>query len=195
MRRKQQEIADKTDIENLLKNIRVGRLATIGEDGFPYITPLNYVYYSDAIYFHCALKGQKLDNIRLNDKVGFEIDIPIAYLDTAFDTTMPPCEVGQFYQSVVIRGRAEIIVKMDEKVAALNALMASHEGVESYTGIKAESKAVALCAVVAVRIESMSGKANLAQKKSDADKKKLSSYFIQRGLPGDREAAVLIYGK
>ena len=29
-----------------------GRLATVGKDNVPYITPLNYACYDDAIYIH-----------------------------------------------------------------------------------------------------------------------------------------------
>lgn len=40
-----------------------GVLSTIGNDGQPYGVPLNYIYKDRAIYFHCAVAGQKLDNI------------------------------------------------------------------------------------------------------------------------------------
>lgn len=195
MRKKKLEVTDRLEIEALLKKCQVGRLATLGVDGYPYITPLNYVYFRDTVYFHCALKGEKLDNIRRQQKVCFEVDIPLAYLDTSYDKSMPPCEVGQFYQSVVIRGRAEIIDQMEEKIAALNALMASHEGVEVFRDITSESKAVAFCEVVAVRIDSLTAKANLAQMKTAAEKDRISSYLKKRDLPGDTEAAALLFEK
>lgn len=192
MRKKQREITAKNEIEALLQKGRVGRLATIGGDGFPYITPLNYVYWRDNIYFHCALAGEKLDNIRRDPRVCFEIDYPVAYLDTAFDPAMAPCEVTQFFQSIVIRGRAEVIEDVEEKCAALNALMASHENVAEFNKITADNKAVRLCHVVSIRIEQLTAKANLGQAKSDADKERLRAYFHQRNLPGDRDAAKLI---
>lgn len=192
MRRKLEEINDRQAIEAILKSARIGRLATLGEDGYPYITPVNYVYRQEAVYFHCALRGEKLDNIGRHAKVCFEVDIPLAYLDTRYDTNMPACDVGQFYQCVVMRGRAEIVENIAEKVAALNALMASHEEVAEFSGITAETPAVARCAVVAVRVESLSAKANLAQKKSATEKEKIRAYLQERGLPGDAEAAKLI---
>jgi nitroimidazol reductase NimA-like FMN-containing flavoprotein (pyridoxamine 5'-phosphate oxidase superfamily) len=153
---------------------------------------VNFVYLRGAIYFHCALQGEKLDNLARDPKVCFAVDRPLAYLDTGYDTSMSVCDVGQFYQSVVIRGRAEIIDEIGEKVDALNALMACHEGVPEFSAITALTPAVARCAVVAVRVESISAKANLAQKKSAADKGKIRTYLQQRGLPGDKEAAKLI---
>jgi hypothetical protein len=192
MRRKQSEITETKDIEGILTRGRVGRLATLGADGYPYITPVNYVYWQGAIYFHCSLQGEKLDNIRRNGKVCFEVDIPLAYLDTAYDPAMPVCDVGQFYQSVIIRGEADFVEQLDEKIGALNALMASHENVSHFSGITAETPAVRLCAVVAVRVASLSAKANLGQKKSAAEKEKIRRYLRQRDLPGDMEAAELI---
>ncbi len=192
MRRKQSEITDKEEIESILNKARVGRLATLGADGYPYITPVNYVYWRGAIYFHCSLQGEKLDNIRRDARVCFEVDIPLAYLDLGYDKSMPACEVGQFYQCVIMRGRAEIVEQADEKIAALNALMASHENVSQFSGITTETPAVKSCTVVAVRIESLSAKANLAQKKSEAERDKIRQYLRLRNLPGDREAAALI---
>lgn len=192
MRRKQSEITELKAIEQILTKGRVGRLATLGEDGYPYITPVNYVYWQDSIYFHSALKGEKLDNIYRNPKVCFEVDIPLAYLDTGFDRSMPVCDVGQFYQCVIIRGRAELVADLDEKVDALNGLMASHEEVAEFTAITPETRGVSGCAVVAVRVESLSAKANLAQKKSAEEKEKIRKYLESRGLPGDIDAAALI---
>jgi nitroimidazol reductase NimA-like FMN-containing flavoprotein (pyridoxamine 5'-phosphate oxidase superfamily) len=192
MRRKQDEITDQLEIEKILLGARVGRLATLGADGYPYITPVNFVYWQESIYFHCALKGEKLDNIDKHPKVCFEVDIPLAYLDTGYDKSMPACDVGQFYKCVIIRGLAECVSGTDEKVAALNALMASHEGVQAFSDITAETPAVSACTVVAVRVESLSCKANLARKKSEQEKEKIRTYLKTRGLPGDMEAAKLI---
>lgn len=192
MRRKFNEITEQKVIEGILQRARIGRLATLGQDGYPYITPVNYVYFRGGIYFHCARQGEKLDNLRRHPQVCFAVDLPLAYLDTAYDRDLPVCDVGQFYQSVVIRGRAEIIEDAVEKVQALNALMASHENAAGFAAITAVTPAVALCTVVAVRVESISAKANLAQKKSSGEKEKIRSYLRHRGLPGDKETAELI---
>lgn len=192
MRRRQCEVTEKKDIESILERCRIGRLATAGADGYPYITPLNYVYWQGSLYFHCAHKGEKMDNLLRDPRVCFEVDIPLAYKGTDFDPQGPACQVHQFYHSAIVRGRAEVVVDITEKVAALNALMASHEGVADFARITAELPEVAACAVVAVRIERLSGKSDLAQKKSEADKEKIREYLQQRNLPGDAEAARLI---
>ncbi len=192
MRRSQCEVKEKDKVEDILGRCRIGRLATIGADGYPYVTPLNYVYWNGAVYFHCARKGEKLDNIAADARVCFEVDIPLAYKGTDCDPDSPACNVHQFYHSVIIRGRAEVIDDASEKVAALNALMAVHEGVAGFNRITAADPEVAACHVVAVRIERMTGKSDLAQKKNAADKERIRSYLEKRGLTGDLEAAGLI---
>jgi len=188
MRRKQCLVTDPEVITEILHQCTIGRLATIGIDGYPYITPVNYVFWDGAVYFHCARKGEKTDNILRDPKVCFEVDIPLAYLDTHFDPTQPACQVHQFYHSVIIRGKAEIVEDLQEKVGALNALMASHEKKEGYSAITKDTKAVAACSVVAVRMESLSAKSDLAQKKDDITKQRIADYLEQRNRPGDGEA-------
>ncbi len=194
MKRKNCQITERDKIDAILARGRVGRMATAGTDGYPYITPVNYVYYSGSIYFHCARAGEKLDNLRVDPRVCFEVDIPLAYLDLDYYGDNPEgCGVTQFYHSVIIRGKAEIVEDIDEKVTALNKLVASHEPEgRRFQTITAETKAVKLCEVVAVRIERLSGKSELAQKKSTEEKNKLSSFLKNRDLPGDSEAADLI---
>lgn len=193
MRRSQCAVTDPVEITRILTRCTVGRLATIGIDGYPYITPVNYVYSQSSIYFHCTTQGEKTDNILRNPKVCFEVDIPLAYLDTGFDANRPACQVHQFYHSVIIRGTAEIVEDIEEKVAALNALMASHENNPGFAKITAQTPAVGICSVVAVRIGSLSAKSDLAQKKTEEEKKRIAEYLQARKLPGDEEAARLIW--
>jgi hypothetical protein len=195
MRRKQCEITDPEKIREILTRCTVGRLATCGRDGYPYITPVNYVYHNDSIYFHCAHQGEKIDNIRASNRVCFEVDIPLAYLDLPFDPARPPCQVHQFYHCVIIRGRAMIIEDLAEKVAALNALMAAHERRPDFNLITNDTPAVSLCTVVAVRVETMSCKSDLAQKKSEDERQRIGDYLRDRNFPGDAEAARLLAEK
>ena len=196
MRRKQCEITDRAEVDAILVRCRVGRIATSGVDGYPYITPVNYVYHDGSIYFHCARAGEKLDNLKRDSRVCFEVDIPLAYLDLDYYGDSPEsCGVTQFYHCVIIRGRAEIVRDIDEKTEVLTALVASHEpDGRKFQEITSETKAVTLCEVVAVRIESISGKRELAQNKSDEERRSLGSFLKKRNWPGDGEAAELVEG-
>ena len=70
VRRKDREIIAQEAVD-VLNAAEFGVLSTVDPEGQPYGVPLSFVYNNDAIYFHCALNGHKLDNIALNSKVSF----------------------------------------------------------------------------------------------------------------------------
>lgn len=72
MRRIKQQMTDEACIALLQKAPR-GVLAVLGDGGYPYTVPLDFVYDDGKIYFHCAKEGHKLDAIRKNDKVCFTV--------------------------------------------------------------------------------------------------------------------------
>ncbi|MCD7978744.1 MAG: pyridoxamine 5'-phosphate oxidase family protein [Tannerellaceae bacterium] len=93
----------KADIEAILIAEKVGRLATQNPDGFPYITPVHFVYYNERIYIHGLCKGQKISNIKQNSKVGFEVDKMEGLI-----LSDKPCDVNTAYESVIIQGEASL---------------------------------------------------------------------------------------
>jgi uncharacterized protein len=188
MRRAQSEIKDQQQIKDILSKETIGRMATIGADGFPYITPVNYVYHNDKIYFHCAHKGEKMDNICRDNKVCFEIDIPLAYMEVAFNRMNSGCKVHQLYKCVIIRGRARVVDNVKTKIDALNALVASHEGNRNFSPITPEEKLAKACSVVEISPESISCKADLIQNAPQEDRRNIAANLADRGLPGDLEA-------
>lgn len=70
LRRKDREIPP-GEAEALLARGEYGVLSTVGVDGQPYGMPLSYAYRNNAIYFHCALEGHKLENLEHSPKVSF----------------------------------------------------------------------------------------------------------------------------
>ena len=58
-------------IKEFLNEEHVGRISSIDENGFPQIIPMNFVFLNDTVYMHSHVKGEKLDNIFRNNKVGF----------------------------------------------------------------------------------------------------------------------------
>ncbi|MEK0327593.1 MAG: pyridoxamine 5'-phosphate oxidase family protein, partial [Nitrosopumilus sp.] len=68
------EIKSKEKIKEFLDKEHVGRIASIDENGYPQIIPMNFVFLGDAIYMHSHTKGEKLENVTRNEKVGFEVD-------------------------------------------------------------------------------------------------------------------------
>jgi len=63
---------NENEIEDLLKQQVVGRIGCHA-DNTPYIVPVNYAYKDNNIYAHSA-KGTKIDYMRKNPQVCFQVD-------------------------------------------------------------------------------------------------------------------------
>ena len=188
MRRKHCEITDPQDIERILDSTTIGRLATNGADGYPYITPVNFVYHEGNIYFHSALRGEKVDNLIRDPKVCFEADIPLAYLDTGFDPERRICHLHQYYHSVIIRGMASIVPDGPLKVGALNALVTKHERGVNHELVNAEMSGYNACKVVKIEPTFISAKSDLGQNKSREERLSVAQCLKSRNRPGDLKA-------
>ena len=188
MRRKHSEVTDPTEIERILSLTNIGRMATIGRDGYPYITPVNFVNLNGNIYFHCAPKGEKLDNLRQNPRVCFEVDVPLAYIDRALDPTRPTCQLHQYYHCVIIRGKGSVVEDKTLKATALNALVAKHEGNAAFEPVNADMPDFRACHVVEIKPESVSAKSDFGQNKPEEKRRAIAAYLYKRNQPGDREA-------
>jgi hypothetical protein len=111
MRRKRQQMSDE-EARELLKNGKYLVLAVSGDDGYPYSVPLSYFYEDNAVYFHCARSGHKLDAIKANPKVSFCV---------VGDSQIVENKVTVFFSSVIAFGKAEIL-EGGEKFAACRKL-------------------------------------------------------------------------
>lgn len=77
MRRFKQELPEQECLEILDKAYR-GFLSVVGDGGYPYAVPINFLYSDGHLWFHCALEGHKLDAIKACDKACFTvIDDPV----------------------------------------------------------------------------------------------------------------------
>jgi nitroimidazol reductase NimA-like FMN-containing flavoprotein (pyridoxamine 5'-phosphate oxidase superfamily) len=189
MRRSHSEVSDPKEIVRILSLTNIGRLATIGQDGYPYITPVNFVSMNGNIYFHCAPKGEKLDNLKRNSSVCFEVDVPLAYIDIGLDPERPICHLHQLYHCVIIRGKAAIVKNGHTKVSALNALIAKHEKTEDFQKVTGEMSGYKACEVIEIKPDSISAKSDLIQNRSEEDRRAVAEYLFKRNHPGDRETA------
>lgn len=192
MRRKHCEVTDPHEIERILGSTTIGRLATIGADGYPYVTPVNFVFHRGKIYFHCAVSGEKLDNVTRDPKVCFEVDIPLAYIDAGFNPEGPICRLHQLFHCVIIRGHARVLSDGPEKVAALNALVAKHEPGLQFEPVNEEMPAYKICKVVEVTPVSITAKSDLWQKKTAEVRLALARYLKVRNRPGDLDTVTAV---
>lgn len=106
MRRIEKEIKDKEELVELLKG---GKYAVISmsKENEPYIISLSYGYdeAKNALYFHCAKEGQKIDFIKANPYVCGTVIEDNGYEDAC----------GQTFRSVVFRGKMEIVEDLEQK--------------------------------------------------------------------------------
>lgn len=158
MRKLNKKITDSAVIAELLDTCHVGRLGTVGQDGWPMVKPLNFACTEGRIYFHCAREGEKLDDIRRDPRVCFEADLPIAYVKGSGEN---PCRAEYLYRSVIVRGRASVVDDRRERLQALDALMAKYQPEGGY-GPYPEEKLELTC-IVRIDIEQLSGKEDLGK--------------------------------
>ena len=82
-------------IKNLLDRSKLGRISTIGADGYPYTVAIHFIYLNDKIYLHGLPVGEKIDNIKNNSKVCFEVD---EYTKLLVDDLKTPCDADAEYK-------------------------------------------------------------------------------------------------
>lgn len=154
MRRKDKEIVDKNILMNILIKSIHGRLG-LSLHGRPYVIPISFVYepgneeVSGTIYIHSAPEGKKIDIIKKNVHVCFQVDNNISVVRG--DT---PCNWGMKYQSVICTGEATIVDNFDEKKRVLMLFADKYTGVSS--GIM--DKAIHGTLLIRIDIRSITGK-------------------------------------
>ena len=76
---------------------------------------MNFAFANDFIYMHSYTRGEKLDNISRNNKVGFEVDRELEFLPSYFSHPTDASQADTLYISVVIKGKALFVEDDDEK--------------------------------------------------------------------------------
>lgn len=149
MRRKEKEITARDEIEAIIRQAKVCRVAFCNENT-PYVVPLCFGYQDDALYFHSAREGKKLDILRKNNRVCFEFDI-----GAELQLAPSACAWGMAYKSVIGFGRAVILEDSEQKRRALDVIMRQYAGGGPFTYT---DDVLGEVAVVKVAINSMTGK-------------------------------------
>ena len=106
------------EIEQFLACARVGRIGIVLENGQPYVVPVGYAYADSKIFFHTCNKGLKMDAIRRNANVCFEVDEALS------DASM--------FKSVIVFGTAEIIEDKERMIPYLQRLIDKYRVPESF---------------------------------------------------------------
>lgn len=149
MRRKRQQLTEAECVEILTRNTS-GVLAVLGDDEYPYAVPISYVYDGNALYFHCARSGHKLDAIKACEKVSFCV------IDR--DDVVPQKYTTHF-RSVIVFGRASVVENDNEMRTAIEKLAIKYNPTDSRTNRDVTiKKEYALLRIVRIDIDHLTGK-------------------------------------
>lgn len=158
------EITDTSSIEGLLDEIEFGTLALSGEK--PYSVPVNFVYLNNAIYFHGSYSGKKMRMMKANPLASFSAVKSYSYIPSYFSTNdESACPATQFFKSIIIDGKIEIISDEKEKAFALHNLMKKLQPEGRYKDLKEEmyKKMIQATAVFKLDIQELKAKYKFGQ--------------------------------
>ena len=170
-------------VKEFLNEEHVGRIASIDENGFPQLIPMNFVFLNDAVYMHSHVRGEKLDNIARNNKVGFEADRELEFLPSYFEDPHNASLADTLYISVVIKGIASFVSDREEKTLALNGLMKKYQPEGQYDPIQSEMRVLDAVSVIKVIPQTLHGKYKIGQHMRPEDRLDLAQKIFQKNSP------------
>ena len=177
------EIKSPQKIAAFLNSEHVGRVASTDKEGFPQIIPMNFVFINEAIYMHSYTRGEKLDNIRANPKVGFEVDREVEFLPSYFSSPTDASQADTLYISVVIKGDGIIVNDMNEKTMALNALMEKYQPEGRYEKLTPDMPVINEVAIIKVIPKTIKGKYKIGQHMEKSSRTELAKKILERNSP------------
>lgn len=148
MRRKEREITDRQEIDEIITLGKVLHLA-LCDNNIPFLVPVFYAYDGTSLYFHSAKAGTKIEIIKKNSNVCFEISI-----DNGIVESDMACDFEAKHRTVIGFGKASFIESEEEKILVLDRIVAQ------FTDKKFEYPKGNLhaTAVIRIDIESIKGK-------------------------------------
>lgn len=149
MRRNEKEIKDTKEIDRMLARASVCRIG-MTEGNHPYIVPVNFAREGNDLYFHSAKAGKKIDILKKNPQVCFEVDFPGGLVENEM-----ACLWGMKYKSIIGFGKAYFIESREETTKALDLLMKKYSGRDLFSY---SDKALEKVLVIGIKIDNLSGK-------------------------------------
>lgn len=149
MRRKDREVTDAKSIQEIVDSCKVFRVA-MSAQGIPYIVPMNFGYSCTEgcyeFYFHCAHQGKKLDILKQNSAVCFEMDTAHQLIEG--DNA---CSYGYSFKSFVGSGKAGVVTGSEEKASALQQIM-KHQTGRDFSFSQQQLESVTVCKIIVTEI-------------------------------------------
>ena len=196
MRRKEFTIAEQAEMDAFLQEMTFGFMATVGEDGWPHIKALNFVCVDGALYFHGSKIGEKIEDLKADNRVTFSVAKEYSIIPSYFSDPKLACPATAFFKSVTMRGRAVIVEDLGEKARAFTAFMEKLQPEGGYEPIDPEDQEYANnlfgVALVKVEVEEWSAKFKFGQNLPEAKFGKLVSSLEGRGTELDQETIAMM---
>ena len=152
MTKREFRITDENQIRHILDTAKVLHLG-LAVDNEPYVVPMNYGYAMEdgklVLYLHSAVQGKKLDMMRENPRVFFELDCDLSPFEGE-----KPCQYGLVYSSVMGRGTASIVEDTAEKIKAMALLMKT----QTQKDFEFNDRLVSIVAVIRIDVEEYTAK-------------------------------------
>jgi len=149
MRRAEKEITNRREIETILSQATVCRIG-FHDQQTPYIVPMNFGYSDNCLYLHSAPQGKKIEVLKRNPRVCFEVEAEVEIINTGI-----PCQWSTDYASVIGYGTASFITDVTQKQKALQILIDHYSPGSSYVFPEKKLNEVI---VIKIEITQMTGK-------------------------------------
>ena len=184
MRRKEFAVRERERIHEVLKAAEIGYLAFNGPDGWPRVTPLNFVY-DGRVLWHGAIAGERFECLRHDARATFAAVSVQLYLPSHLISEENATQATAAFKSVLVRGRCKSIEDPEEKCSALNRLMEKYQPEGRFKKISPKDpmyeKVLRATGVFALNVEEVSGKFKFVQNKSKEDREKIIAKLKERG--------------
>ena len=185
-------IKSKDKIIKFLNEESTGRISSIDKQGFPQIIPMNFVFLNDLVYMHSHIRGEKIENIKRNSKVGFEVDRNLEFLPSYFSDPENASLADTLYISVVIKGEAQLVEDNEEKVLALNGLMEKYQPEGQYKPMNKNMGVLDATAVIKIIPKEMNGKYKIGQNMTKEEKVDLANKIKNRNSKTSKETLAIM---
>ena len=148
MRRKDREITSRPVIDEIIRSANLMRIAMVDEE-MPFLVPVFYAFDGNSLYFHSAQAGRKIDILKRNNDVCFEISVDHDIIESE-----EACDFEAKHRTVIGLGKAFFVEDEPQKIKALNMI------VGNFTDRKFEypKTNLARTAVIRIDIKSVKGK-------------------------------------
>ncbi len=146
--RRQDRLFSEERARELLQEGEYGVLSMVSEHG-GYGVPINYALVNDKIYLHCAPEGKKLRAMEHDARVSFCVVGHSRVVADHFTTE---------FESVIAFGKAHVVENDAERRIALRAIIEKYASEHLEEGLKAIERSLHRTAVIAIEVETFSGK-------------------------------------